>query len=241
MKKIFITIGFVILGALLLFLVSYKNQTDNFSGFLDTSQNQNQTPTYPEQVLISVPFTSQAPFAQWEDDRFQDGCEEAAVIMAVAWTNNQTLTPQGVTDEIIRVSAWENEQYGSYHDTSVEDTVDRIINRYYNYPNVLTSRDSTIDEIKKQLALGKLVIAPIDGTIIGNPNYTQPGPPRHMIVVVGYDEVQQEFITNDPGTRKGENYRYNYETFFNAIRDYPTGHKNPILGIEKKIIIVGKP
>ena len=34
-------------------------------------------------VLLNVPFTSQAPFGEWSDPRHQDGCEEAAALMAV--------------------------------------------------------------------------------------------------------------------------------------------------------------
>src|SRR3989344_3566435 len=35
----------------------------------------------PDKILLEVPFTSQAPRANWAEPRFQDGCEEAAGIM----------------------------------------------------------------------------------------------------------------------------------------------------------------
>jgi hypothetical protein len=39
-----------------------------------------------------------------------------------------------------------------------------------------------------------------------------------MLVIVGYDS--NGFITNDPGTRKGEGYRYSFATLMAAIHDW---------------------
>ena len=80
----------------------------------------------------------------------------------------------------------------------------------------------------------------LNGQLLHNPNFKQPGPERHMLVIIGFDPRKKQFITNDPGTRNGANYRYNYTTLYNAIRDYPTGYNKPIKKVEKNIIIVGK-
>ena len=49
-----------------------------------------------------------------------------------------------------------------------------------------------------------------------------------------------EFITNDPGTKHGELYRYDSTLLFNAIRNYPTGYQESFNTIKKDIIIIWK-
>jgi len=80
----------------------------------------------------------------------------------------------------------------------------------------------------------------MNGQMMHNPYFTPPGPPRHMILIRGYDANKKIFITNDPGTRNGELYEYNYDVLFNAIRDYPTGYHELINVVEKNMIVVWK-
>ena len=87
---------------------------------------------------------------------------------------------------------------------------------------------------------GNIVIVPANGRVIGNPYFNPPGPARHMVVIRGYDPVTKEFITNDPGTERGENYRYPEAVLYNGIRDYPTGYHKPIVEDKKVMIVVGK-
>ena len=61
-----------------------------------------------------------------------------------------------------------------------------------------------------------------------------------MLLVIGYDYVTDEFITNEPGTKHGEGYRYKRDILYDAIRDYPSGFHEQIETIEKNIIAVGK-
>ena len=48
-----------------------------------------------------------------------------------------------------------------------------------------------------------------------------------------------EIITNDPGTKRGESYRYNLDILYSAIHDFP-GDKNLIEQGRKAMIIVKK-
>ena len=89
------------------------------------------------------------------------------------------------------------------------------------------------------MSRGSLVLVPAFGQILGNPYFTPPGPATHMLVIRGYDETTKEFITNDPGTRRGEGYRYSYAALVRAIRDYPTGDHEPVPTLEKRMIVVG--
>ncbi len=197
------------------------------------------TDTDDSMQIKGVPFTAQAPLGKWSDPRQEDGCEEASALMAVSWFRGQTLTPAGAEKEIIKISDFEKEKYNTFKSTSPEDTVDRIFKAYFNYKNAKAVSGISLVDIKNELRKGNLVLVQLDGQAIKNPNYTQPGPERHMLVITGYDSQKQEFITNDPGTRKGENYRYGEYRLWQSIRDYPTGDNPPITEIRKSMIVVG--
>lgn len=189
-------------------------------------------------IVFDVPFTPQSPFADWDDPIFQDGCEEAVALMAVSWARGESLNQTKAKNEIVAASSYQTENYGEYRDASVEDTVKRIIKGYFAYKNVNVKNNITIEDIIFELINGNLIILPMNGQELRNPYYTPPGPERHMIVVIGYDEEKKEFITNDPGTKRGEEYRYNEDILFSAVRDYYTGYHVEINDVRKNMIIV---
>lgn len=201
------------------------------------------TPT-PEQnrVILNVPFVSQAPTGKWSDPREQDGCEEATSYMAYLWATGEMPSKDLAEQEqkLLTISDWEEQTYGNYHDTDARDTVSRIINGYFKYYKAKTVDDINVNDIKKELSRGNLLIIPADGRALHNPFYTNGGPERHNLIIKGYDNKTDEFITNDNGTRHGESYRYNQEVLFNAIRDYPTGDHLAILEDKKIMIVVEK-
>ncbi|KKP97626.1 MAG: hypothetical protein US25_C0005G0015 [Candidatus Moranbacteria bacterium GW2011_GWE1_36_7] len=173
-------------------------------------------------VLLEVPFVLQAPSGNWENPFFQNGCEEVSVIMAMGWIKRKIFSIDEAEKEILKISAWEEGVFGHAVDTSVEDTA-KIIREYYNHDDVKILKNITVDDIKKELMSGRLLIVPMDGKILNNPHYTPPGPDEHMLVVLGYDNKTDEFITNDPGTKFGKEYRYAAKSFFKAIWSYPSG------------------
>ena len=189
-------------------------------------------------VLFNVPFTSQAPFGNWSDPRKQDGCEEAAVIMAMAWIEGEKLTLDIADKRINAISAYEEKEYGNFYDTNAEDTVKRIFKGYFKYENVEAVSNINKEDIKKELFEGNLVIVPTNGRLLENPNYTSPGPTTHNLVIIGYDIDSKEFITNDPGTRNGEKYRYDEDVLENALSDYPTGNHEEIKEERTAMIVV---
>lgn len=189
-------------------------------------------------VLFNVPFTPQAPFGDWDDPRQQDGCEEASVLMAMRWVERDILTRQEALDEIIDLSKYQQETYGHFVDRSTADTAE-LIRDYYDYNNIEVKYDISSEDIKAELTKGNIIVLAMNGQKLNNPFYTSPGPLRHMLVVKGYDSSSEEFIANDPGTRRGEGFRYNEDVFENAIRDYPTGDHEPITE-ERKVMIVIK-
>ena len=191
-------------------------------------------------VMLDVPFTSQAPYGNWADLRQEDGCEEATAVMAMSWVNNKLLTRSRALSEILAISNFEQLKYKNYHDTSARDTVDRIFKGYYGYKKVTVKYDINSTDIKYELKKGNLVIVPVNGQKIHNPYFKQPGPEHHKLVIKGFDYNTKEYITNDPGTRRGNGFRYKESVLVNAISAYPTGNHISVKYSRKAMIIVSK-
>ena len=184
-----------------------------------------------ETVLLDVPFTSQAPYGQWSDRTYQDGCEEAALLMAARYMRGArggTITPDDATRAIAQLSDYARDTYGYYLDIAAPDVV-RLAEDFYrdilaaSYVSAVTRED-----IVRALTEGHPVILPMDGRALNNPNFTNGGPERHALLVVGYEPATDTFITNDPGTRNGRHYRYSTTVLMGAIREYTSGDHAPI-------------
>lgn len=193
-------------------------------------------PVQPK-IWPAVPFISQAPTSEWGKSEFQNGCEEAAALMVHAWRSGKTYTKEVAKRELIAMARYQEKQIGQAIDTDTLDTAEVLLRGYFAILDYRVTYDFTLDDLKSALMDG-LVIVPTNGRTLKNPNFTLPGPLQHMLVVTGYDTTTKEFITNDPGTRKGESYRYSEQVLFDAIREYPTGKHLPITLERKAMIIV---
>jgi hypothetical protein len=193
------------------------------------------TGTLPREVNLDVPFTTQAPHANW-DYPYQEACEEASAIMVDAFYDGKTgRIPVAEADDLIKkIVAYEKATLGFYEDTNAEQTA-QFIKGYFGYDTVLVKPLTSAEDIKKVVALGHPVIVPFAGKLLGNPNFRNGGPPYHMLVIRGYTPTL--FITNDPGTRNGFAYTYTYETIMNAAHDW-VGSKDTITQGKKYMIIV---
>ncbi len=194
---------------------------------------------FQAKTIEGIPFASQSPFGDWADPRQQHGCEEASLLMARYFLTGEELSKEKALTEIFAMSAYEEENYGGPHDLSLEDTLE-LYRAYFGYEKSFVKYDIDTADIKREIAKGNPVIVPIDGTKLGNPYYTAPGPERHELIVIGYDDVPGEFITHDPGTRFGEGYRYDYGVFVDAIRAYETGNEISIESVEKGMLVIEK-
>jgi hypothetical protein len=188
-----------------------------------------------KEVNLAVPFTSQAPYQIW-DLPYQEACEEASAIMVDAFFKKKTgkIAPEIADDEIKKIVAFEKSIFGYYEDTTAEETA-RFIREYYGYTNVIVKPFDSPDDVKAVLDLGYPVIIPAAGKLLKNPNFRNDGPDYHMLVVRGY--TPDFFITNDPGTRRGEAYTYSYDTIMNATHDW-TGSKATVNTGARVMIVV---
>jgi len=186
----------------------------------------------PNEYNLDVPFTSQAPHANW-DFTHEEACEEAAILIASRYFQNREFEgPDDAEKGLQEIIAWEKENLGFFESTTADETA-RVIREMLNLQAQIIENPA-IDEIKRYIFEHKLVLAPAAGRELGNPFFKSPGPLYHMLVIRGYNQAQ--FITNDPGTKRGENYPYDFETVFNANRDWNGGD---VLGGDKVMIVVG--
>lgn len=175
----------------------------------------------PDQINLAVPFTSQAPFAVW-DQPYQDGCEEASSAMVhYYYAKKQFASREEADAELNRLFDWQDATFGTNKDSSATTTA-RILTDYYGYKNVVVRTNITAKDIRTELAAGRPVIVPAFGKALKNPNFRNGGPVYHMLVIKGYIG-ESHFITNDPGTRNGADYTYTKETMVNALHDWNNG------------------
>ncbi len=194
----------------------------------------------PTQVHHSVPFSPQAPLGNWSDPRQQDGCEEMSVLMAVHWREGTALPYWQAEQELLALADWQTETYGKNKDTSAEDTKKRLLEEYFGIEDTYIIEATDVETITEELYAGHLVLAPMQGQRLENPFFTAPGPETHMIVISGYDPDTKEFITHDPGTKRGKDFRYQEDIILDAIWNYPTNGKEAS-SLEKAVIVVPKP
>lgn len=119
-------------------------------------------------------------------------------------------------NEIVSLVNWETD-HGYKVDVTIEE-LNKIAKSYFGLTGGRVETNFTLDDIKKEIASGRPVIIPAAGRLLGNPNFSGPGPVYHNLVLTGYDK--NGFITNDPGTRRGQDYRYSFDTIMNAIHDW---------------------
>ena len=193
---------------------------------VDESGNQ-----LPKKVTLSVPFTVQAPYANW-DDPYQEACEEAALLIVHSYLAGNELSSENANKQLLSLFEWEQQQ--SYPEDITLAELAEIAETYYGYQTTIID-DPSIMDIEMQIAEGNPVIIPAAGRMLGNPYFSGEGPWYHMLVITGYDS--NRFITNDPGTRRGEEYKYKKNVIMEAIHDW-TGVKEEIeMGVKRVLVV----
>jgi VanZ family protein len=216
-----------------------ENDTNSFFSFNPSKDDSKQETAdgedeeLPKKVSIPVPFTSQAPHANW-DEYHEEACEEASLVMVRFYLEEKDLSKDIAEKEIQGLIKYQLDHYGDYKDSTAEQLV-RLAEEYYGMKNLEVVYDFQAADIKKYLAKGKPIIIPAAGRKLGNPNFTAPGPLYHNLVLVGYKG--DTIITNDPGTRKGEKYAYSLRTIYDSIHDFP-GKKEDIEQGRKAMIVI---
>lgn len=165
----------------------------------------------------SVPFTVQAPIGYWTEKPWADYAEEACVYMAYKWGTDSEMPGQYDTAANLKaVGQWETDHLGTSALTDIPQTL-QMLNQALGYTKATLSTQITESGLKALLDKGNILIIPVNGQVLDNPYYGDPAPEHHMIVV--YDYNADGFLTNDPGTRRGEGFLYPATKILESLQD----------------------
>lgn len=166
-------------------------------------------------VIKNFPWQSQAPLTNW-DELHDEACEEASIVLVNNYLLGQSVSPEHMDQEILKMVTWEEKNFGGHFDLTVKQTLE-LAKKFYGLDGKIIKNGSN-DILKNEIAKGNAVIVPTAGRLLGNPNFRSPGPVYHMVVAIGYDA--KNIIVQDVGTRNGNHYIYNQEIFANAWHDW---------------------
>lgn len=190
----------------------------------------NQEPVLPNSAIVEMLFLVQAPFANW-DPAHEEACEEASILMVSHYLDKTGIKNQDQGEkEILDLVSFETEK--GYGPSVTLEELAKIAETKLGLKNSRIVKEASKENIKEEIANGKPVIIPAAGKILPNPNFRNGGPNYHMLVVKGYNS--EYFITNDPGTKKGEGFKYKFDDLLNAIHNW---NPNNILNGEKAYLV----
>ena len=182
------------------------------------------TPTpLPSQVLLQVPFTTQAPLNNWA--QHQESCEAATLTMLVSYWQHSSavvIDPRAADASINQIDQWKSQP-----DLNVTMMGD-LAEQHFGYAYRLVPNDPKV--IAEQLSAGRPLIAEVRTHALGNPRY--PGYSNHyeqngysvphFILIIGYDSTG--VWLNDPGISWGRGYHISYAQLAHAIDSLDQHH-----------------
>ena len=187
-----------------------------------------------EEINLNIPFTSQAPTANWEQP-YQDACEEAALLMVdYYYTKKEFPHPEKVEIILQEMIQWQEENWGGHEHLPIIK-LKEFVENYFNYKTEIIY-DLNVEKIKNYLDRGIPVIVPANGKKLDNPYFSNGGPEYHMLVIKGY--LGDNFITNDPGTKRGLNFIYTSENLLYSIADWDIKKSHVNMELKNGLIIL---
>jgi Peptidase_C39 like family len=194
------------------------------------------TPTpLPSQVLLQVPFTTQAPLNNWA--QHQESCEAATLTMLVSyWQHNPAVVidPHAADASINQIDRWKSQP-----DLNIT-MMGELAEQHFGYAYRLVPDDPKV--IAEQLSAGRPLIAEVRTHALGNPHY--PGYSTHyeqngysvphFILIVGY--ASTGVWLNDPGISWGRGYHISYAQLAHAIDSLDQHH--PALNQGKVLLLL---
>lgn len=171
-----------------------------------------------EPEVKTIPFTSQAPHGDWKEP-WSDYAEEAVVYMAIKWVNGEEMgSARERASDLMAIGEWEAERFGNSVDTPIIQVLE-ILTDYFGHSKARLLYDVTENDLLTILDREHLAILPVNGRLLDSPNYGDPAPKHHNLLLIGYVPETREFIVHDPGTRRGESYHFPFEKILGAIQD----------------------
>ena len=171
------------------------------------------TPLPASLFIQHVPYTVQAPYANW-DSAHEEYCEAAALLMVNRYYKGQVypadrIPPAEADPAMGQIVQTERQMFPGVLDLSL-DKVAAVGKALYNYDSQL--QPATLDGVKAALAAGRPVLIPVNthggpGGQKISPYYGSPGV-YHVIVLIGYDGGT--VYANDAGISQGQRYAYSW-------------------------------
>lgn len=187
----------------------------------------------PEKVAMNVQFYAQAPRGDWSE-AYKEACEEASLVLAINHLKGEQADLDTFDKQILDMEAFEKGFFG-YHEDMTIPQLAQVVEEYVRGIKYEVIEKPSVDDLKEELFLGNLIVAPFAGQMLENPFFKNPGPRYHMLVIVGYDK--NGFITNDVGTKRGKDFKYSYENMMNALYDY---HPDDMTLGGKRVLVLKK-
>lgn len=186
----------------------------------------------PNKFNLAVPFTVQAPNADWSMP-YKEACEEASLLMVYYYMQGQDIEKIDIKKEIKKMVIWQEEYFGEHRDLNIQETGE-MAQKYFGYDFFIIN-NLDFNKIKEYINAGYPIIIPAAGRELGNPFFRSPGPLYHMLVIKGYTDKM--IITNDPGTKRGHNFVYKIDILINSIHNWiegkPIGGKVGLILVKK--------
>jgi len=202
-----------------------------------TQAKKNEKMIIPKEFNLDMIFYAQSPYQNWALP-YQETCEEASLLLAYYYLTGKTPDRESYHQDLLDLVEWQKGYFGQYLHTSLAETAEMGA-EYFGLKNYKLIDDPNVDQIKEYVAQGFPVLLPSSGRDLGNPFFRGTGPFYHMLVIRGYDE--EHFITNDVGTKRGENFVYKYDVLLNANHDlHPDVFYNAaaIVKGEKRVLVI---
>lgn len=175
----------------------------------------------PAVKTLPVPYVSEAPEGDWSGN-WVNACEEATIVMVDGfYAGKSSITIEEAKMKLLKLFSEQDIMYGSSKNSDSKK-IENLISIYTNYKGKIKTNPS-ISNLKQEIDNGNPVISLHKGFDLKNPNipFSPVKSSYHTVVLVGYDDVSEEFITHDPGDGKdGFEHRYSYDDYMDSLHDY---------------------
>lgn len=179
-----------------------------------------ETETSTEYVHLTVPFIIEIPDGVWTGP-WKNACEEAAMAMVDQYYQGVSKISRQASKNIMwPLFIYQDSVWGSNADSNATRTA-KIIEAKLDFKATI-KRNPTMEEIKNELRAGRPVMSFHYAKYLDNPGhrFRINGSYFHVMVLSGFDEATQEFITEDPGAENGLDYRYKYDKLMATLGDF---------------------
>lgn len=193
----------------------------------------------PDRHLIETSFVPQAPEKNWEQP-WQDACEEASLLTVKYYYLSSALGIKEILADYQQIFDYESSRRWS-HDINLSQMGETAAGLFDLEAKIVSNPD--IQTIKEYLVKDIPVIVTANGKTLyrENKHFKSGGPWYHSLVILGFDDLQKQFIVHDVGTQFGAYFRYSYQLLLDSIHDWPaTGQKQDINTGQKAVLVLLK-